>query len=52
MVIRGSTGNTGNTGNTDTSNTPASGMGMNSSGNNSATAYVKMIQNGQIFIIQ
>ena len=36
----GSTGNTGNTGNTDTSNTPASGMGMNSSGNNSATAYV------------
>ena len=36
----GSTGNTGNTGNTDTSNTPASGMGMNSLGNNSATAYV------------
>lgn len=34
-------GNTGNTGNTGTStNTPASGMGMNSAGASSATAYV------------
>lgn len=41
----GNSGNTGNTGNTgsgsgSSSNAPASGMGMNSAGSNSATAYV------------